>query len=238
MDLSRLKVIYEDNHYIAVNKPAGWLVQADSTGDLTLAELVKQYIKIRYKKPGDVFLGIVHRLDRPVSGVLFFARTSKGLSRMNKLFKEREMEKTYLAIVKERPYPIEGELIHYLIKDREKNKVKAYDFKSSRAKNAKKAVLTYKLIGEKEGYHLLEVNLKTGRPHQIRVQLSKLGSPIWGDLKYGSPQPLDDGSIGLHCIHMKFMHPVKKEPVFVKAMPPSILNWDQFKPLVEEKYFS
>jgi 23S rRNA pseudouridine1911/1915/1917 synthase len=213
---------------IAVNKPAGWLVQGDITGDTPLVEYVKTYIKIRYKKPGDVFLGVVHRLDRPVSGVVVFARTSKGLTRMNELFKKREIEKTYLAITAERPEPIEGHLTHYILKDKSKNIAKAYDKIGNRTKDAKKSDLDYKLIGEVGNLHLLEVKPITGRPHQIRVQLASLGCPIWGDLKYGFRKPNQDGSIHLHCRSLAFEHPVKKEPVCIEAEVPNQQLWREF----------
>jgi 23S rRNA pseudouridine1911/1915/1917 synthase len=223
-----IRVLYEDNHLIAVNKPAGWLVQGDATGDTTLADWVKVYIKNRYQKPGDVFLGIIHRLDRPVSGVVIFARTSKGLERMNRLFREREVRKTYLAITGERPYPLKGKLIHFLTKDRERNIAKAYDRMSNRAKGAKKGELEYELIGELGGHHLLKVNPITGRPHQIRAQLGKMGWPIRGDVKYGYNQLNQDLSIHLHCHRLSFVHPVKKEAVTITAEPPRDQVWELF----------
>ncbi len=228
LDLSDLQVLHEDNHLIAVNKPAGWLVQGDQTGDTPLVEYVKQYIKIRYKKPGDVFLGVIHRLDRPVSGVVVFARTSKALTRMNNLFRDRLVEKTYWALTKIRPNPIEGELVDYIVKDKNRNVSKALDAPSKRNPDAKKAELTYKLMGEIDGLHLLEVKPKTGRPHQIRVQLSKLGTPIRGDIKYGDNRPNDDASIYLHCRSLQFVHPVKKEPVYIEAEIPSVFQWQLF----------
>jgi 23S rRNA pseudouridine1911/1915/1917 synthase len=225
LDISHLQIVYEDNHLIAVNKPAGWLVQGDETGDIPLSEYVKQYIKIRYKKPGDVFLGVIHRIDRPVSGVVVFARTSKALTRMNKLFQERKVEKTYWAIVKQRPKPIEGALVHYILKDTTKNIAKAYDKTGNRTKHAKRSELTYALIKEIGNLHLLEVKPKTGRPHQIRVQLSKIGCPIWGDIKYGFKFGQYDGVIHLHSRSLAFEHPVKKTPVFIEANPPETQLW-------------
>ncbi len=223
-----LQVLFEDNHLIGINKPAGILVQGDETEDVPIGEYIKQYIKIRYNKPGAVFLGLIHRLDRPVSGAMIFARTSKGLSRMNQVFKERAVKKTYWAITKERPRPISGELTHYILKDPEKNIAKAYDRPSNRSKNAKKSILQYELLAELEGYCLTKVILKTGRPHQIRVQLSKIGCPIIGDMKYGFRQPNRDGSIHLHCRSLEFVHPIKKEPVYFEADPPNDRLWNQF----------
>jgi 23S rRNA pseudouridine1911/1915/1917 synthase len=222
-----IQVLFEDNHLIAVNKPAGWLVQGDETGDKPLSEFVKEYVKVRYKKPGAVFLGVIHRLDRPVSGTVIFARTSKGLSRMNELFKKREIKKTYWAIVEDRPEPMEGRLEHYIVKDKNRNIAKAYD--SQRINAAKKAILNYKLLGEIGSHHLLEIDLKTGRPHQIRVQLSKIGHPIRGDIKYGFHSPNQDGCIHLHCRSMEFIHPVKNEPVKITADPPKDQIWDLFE---------
>jgi 23S rRNA pseudouridine1911/1915/1917 synthase len=220
-----LQVIYEDNHLIAVNKPAGILVQGDETEDTPLVDYVKDYIKFRYQKPGEVFLGVVHRLDRPVSGVVIFARTSKALVRMNELFKERKMDKRYWAITEERPYPEIGHLTHYILKDQERNISKALDQPSNRSKDAKKSDLDYELIGSLEGKHLLLVKPITGRPHQIRVQLSKIGCPIVGDLKYGHTQANRDGSIYLHCRSMSFLHPVKQEPVTITAEAPQEGLW-------------
>ncbi|HPH17667.1 MAG: RNA pseudouridine synthase [Haliscomenobacter sp.] len=230
-----LQVIYEDNHLIAVNKPAGILVQGDETEDTPLVDYVKDYIKFRYKKPGDVFLGVVHRLDRPVSGAVIFARTSKALTRMNELFKERKVEKNYWAVTERRPSPEAGHLTHYILKDHEKNISKALDQMSNRSKDAKKSDLDYELIGALEGKHLLLVKPITGRPHQIRVQLSKIGCPIVGDLKYGHTQPNNDGSIYLHCRSMIFQHPVTKELVKVVADAPHERLWNQMSALAEQK---
>ena len=224
------KILYEDNHLIAVNKPGGWLVQGDSTGDLPLSDWVKSYIKNRYKKPGDVFLGVIHRLDRPVSGVVVMARTSKALTRMNKLFQERKIKKEYWAVTTERPDPIEGHLVHYLVKDRTKNQAKAYDMLSKRAKEAKakKSELSYELIAEIGGNYLVKVQPETGRPHQIRVQLSKFGYPIRGDVKYGSRWRLRTPEIYLHCRALEFVHPVKKELVRIEADLPDDQIWNLF----------
>jgi 23S rRNA pseudouridine1911/1915/1917 synthase len=224
-NLQGLSVIYEDNHIIAINKPAGALVHGDETGDKTLADSVKEYIKIRYNKPGDVFLGVIHRLDRPVSGVVIFARTSKALIRMNKMLQEKTISKKYLAIVSARPEELSATLIHHISKDESKNIVKAYASKKS---GTKEAILKYQLKGELDGKILLEVEPLTGRPHQIRAQLSKINCPIVGDLKYGATYPLQDKSIALHCRQMSFLHPVGNEPITIKAEPPHIFPWNTF----------
>jgi 23S rRNA pseudouridine1911/1915/1917 synthase len=218
-NLSDLRVIYEDNHLIAVNKPSGMLVQGDDTGDTPISEFVKEYIKMRYNKPGDVFLGTVHRIDRPVSGVLLFARTSKALERMNKMFADQEIKKTYWAVSRTRPNPISGSAKHYLLKDSTKNITKAYDELSNRISGAKWSTLDYDLLVDLEGQFMLEVHPQTGRPHQIRCQLSRIGCPIIGDLKYGAKEGNKDSSIHLHCRSMEFFHPVKKEHVKITAEP-------------------
>lgn len=220
-----LQVIYEDNHIIAVNKPNGILVQSDKTGDEILPEMVKEYIKLRYNKPGDVFLGVFHRLDRPVSGVVIFARTTKALVRLNEMMRNREFHKTYLAMVFPRPEEFEGHLIHHIIKSDEKNVVKALTRPRS---DSKEAELHYKVLAELDGKVLLAVNPLTGRPHQIRAQLSKIGCPILGDIKYGATYTLPNQSIALHCREMKFIHPVKKEMVSIVADPPRAFPWNTF----------
>lgn len=232
-----LKVLFEDNHLIAVNKPPGMLIHGDNTGDPTVADAVKAYIKKKYKKPGDVFLGVIHRLDRPVSGVTIFARTTKGLQRMNKIFATREVEKTYWAITEQRPPELSGRLECYLWKDREKNKTKVLKGQSRRYPDAKKAVLEYELLGELNSHCLLKVSLETGRSHQIRAQLADMGCQIVGDLKYGFPKPNHDKSIDLHCRSLAFVHPVKKEPVVIKAQPPTQgwARWDWFENTVKRK---
>lgn len=224
----RNTVLFEDNHLLIVNKPAGVLIQGDKTGDETLADECKSYIKKRYKKPGDVFLGIIHRLDRPVSGAIIFARTSKGLERMNALFRDRTIEKTYWAITKYKPPSTEGELVHYLKKVVTTEKVKV-TASNKEGKGAQKAILTYKLIGRIGEFYLLEVKPETGRPHQIRVQLAKIGCPIHGDLKYGGEKSEDKSAIYLHSRSVEFVHPVKKENVRVDAKTPKDQIWSLFQ---------
>jgi len=224
-DLLDLVVIYEDNHLIAVNKPAGVLVHGDETGDRTLADQVKSYIKIRYNKPGDVFLGVIHRLDRPVSGVVVFARTSKALTRMNELMKNKTITKNYLALVSNRPDPLSDRLVHHIIKDSTKNIVKAF---ASAKSGTKESILDYEVRGELNGKILLDVHPLTGRPHQIRAQLSKINCPIIGDLKYGAEYALPNKSIALHCREMSFVHPVTGSNVVITADAPEYFPWDTF----------
>jgi 23S rRNA pseudouridine1911/1915/1917 synthase len=228
MNFKNLQVIYEDNHLIAINKPAGVLVQGDETGDTPLVEMVKAYIKYQYKKEGDVFLGVCHRIDRPVSGAVIFARTSKALERMNKLFAEQQIQKTYWAVVNERPEIEFGTLENYLWKDRERNITKVLDAPSRRHPDAKFATLSYTLQSSQGDQHLLEVFPKTGRPHQIRAQLSRAGMPIKGDLKYGAKGANRDQSIHLHCRKMTFVHPVQKVEVSIEAEPPNEQIWNLF----------
>lgn len=221
------EVLYEDNHLLILDKPTGWLVQGDITGDKTLTDWGRNYIAKKYKKPGAVFLHPVHRLDRPVSGITVFARTSKALERMNKLFRDDEVKKTYLAVTANTPEDPEGRLIHWLEKDGEKNIVKAF----SREKgSAKKAELTYELLGSIKGNSLLKVLPKTGRPHQIRVQLAKMNCPIKGDLKYGYSVPNPDKSIHLHAFQLSFVHPVKRDNQMIMSKP----KWPEFKTLIHE----
>jgi 23S rRNA pseudouridine1911/1915/1917 synthase len=219
------EVLYEDNHLLVVNKAAGILVQGDETGDAPLVELCKLYIKERYGKPGAVFLGVVHRLDRPVSGIVVLARTSKALDRMNELFRERETKKTYWAVVRSKPKEESAVLIHWLQKDEKKNKTTAYKMERS---NALRSELSYRIIGSYDNNYLLEVNPITGRPHQIRVQLASIGCPIKGDLKYGFAEPNIDGSICLHARQLEFVHPVKKEQVMFRAPLPDAEHWKPF----------
>lgn len=223
-----MEIIYEDNHLIAINKPPRLLVQGDITGDRTAAEDVKKYIREKYNKPGAAYLGIIHRLDRPASGVCVFARTSKALERMNKLFAEREVKKKYWVITSDRPQPLEGHLTHYILKARDKNVVKAFDTMSNRAKGGKKADLDYRHIGEIGRNFLVEIDLQTGRPHQIRAQMSKIGYPIKGDVKYGHPEKNETGAIYLHCRSLSFIHPVKKERITIVADPPKEQVWNLF----------
>jgi len=221
-----MTVVYEDNHIIVVNKTASEIVQADKTGDTPLSETVKQYLKEKYQKPGNVFLGVTHRLDRPVSGLVIFAKTSKALTRLNEMFRAGEVKKTYWAVVKNAPEESEGELVHFLVRNEKQNKSYAYD---KEVPNSKKAVLDYRLIGRSENYYLLEVDLKTGRHHQIRCQLAKMGCPIKGDLKYGSPRSNPDGSICLHARRVRFVHPVSKELIELKAPLPEGNLWKGFE---------
>ena len=221
-----MTVVYEDNHIIVVNKTASEIVQADKTGDTPLSETVKQYLKEKYQKPGNVFLGVTHRLDRPVSGLVIFAKTSKALTRLNEMFRAGEVKKTYWAVVKNAPKESEGELVHFLVRNEKQNKSYAYD---KEVPNSKKAVLDYRLIGRSENYYLLEVDLKTGRHHQIRCQLAKMGCPIKGDLKYGSPRSNPDGSICLHARRVRFVHPVSKELIELKAPLPEGNLWQGFE---------
>jgi 23S rRNA pseudouridine1911/1915/1917 synthase len=223
-------ILYEDNHLIAVNKRAGDIVQVDETGDESLEDKVKKYIAKKYDKPNGAFLGVVHRLDRPVSGVILFAKTSKALDRINKLFKNREMHKTYYAVVRIKPYPEAGTLIQWLVKDPQKNVSRAYDHE---VKGSLRAELSFKLVGELNGYSLIKVDPITGRPHQIRVQLSTLGSPIVGDNKYGYPRGSLRKSISLHARRLEFIHPIKLEPVIIVAPVPHDGFWEKFEGMME-----
>ncbi|MFC2096563.1 RluA family pseudouridine synthase [Bacteroidota bacterium] len=224
-----MEVLYEDNHIIAVNKKISDIVQGDKTGDEPLSEKAKSYIKKKYDKPGAVYLGVTHRLDRPVSGALLFARTSKALTRLNEMFQNKEVKKTYWAIIKEKP-PKESDTIkHYIVRNQKKNKSFAYD---KEVKDSKLASLSYKLVASADNYYLLEVDLHTGRHHQIRCQLAKIGCPIKGDLKYGFPRSNPDGGISLHSRKIEFVHPVKKESILVIADPPKDSLWDYFLTIV------
>ncbi|GAB3828357.1 pseudouridine synthase [Pontibacter rugosus] len=220
-----LDVLFEDNHVLVVNKPAGLLVHGDETGDITLADLAKEYIRVKYNKPGNVFIGVVHRLDRPVSGVVLMAKTSKALSRLNELFRSKKTQKTYWAVVQNRPQQEQGTLIHWLVKDTSRNVTKAYAKENLGARSE----LHYKLLRSQKEGHLLEVNPITGRSHQIRVQLSSMRCPILGDLKYGAAQPLPDKSIALHARQLQFEHPTLKKPVSVSAPAPATAAWAPFR---------
>ena len=226
-----MRIIFEDNHLLVINKDAGVLVQGDKTGDTPLSDLAKAYVKEKYQKPGEVFMGVIHRIDRPVSGLVLMARTSKALERMNEQFKNREIEKNYLAIVRNRPAANAGNLVHWLIKNPETNVTKAYE---KEVPNSMRSELNYKLIGELEGFYLLEVNPITGRPHQIRVQLASMNCPIVGDNKYGYPRGNKDKSICLHAHQVKFMHPVKKEEMQLFAALPQDNFWQKFLQLVKQ----
>ena len=223
MAQEKLEVLYEDNHIIAINKRSGHIVQGDKTGDKPLSDVVKEYIKIKYNKPGAVFLGTVHRLDRPTSGIVIFARTSKALERLNKMLREKTIKKTYWAVVEKFPKEEKDTLINFLKKNPKNNKSRAYN---KEIDGSKKAVLHYQILKKLDNYSLLEVDLETGRHHQIRVQLSNIGSIIKGDLKYGAKRSNKDGSIHLHARKIEFIHPVNKELIKVSAPTPKDSIWD------------
>ncbi len=221
------QILYEDNHLLIVNKRCGQIVQSDKTGDPCLVDDIKAFLKGRDNKPGNVFCGTVHRLDRPVSGVVVFAKTSKALGRMNAIIKGREIQKQYWAITKDMPQPQQGHLEDYLWRDQERNRTLVVN---PDHKDAKLAVLDYRLLAtSKGGYHLVEVDLKTGRHHQIRAQLSHLGCPIKGDLKYGAPRSNPDGSISLHARSISFEHPVQHTTIAISASPPPDPLWQAFE---------
>lgn len=226
-----MQVLYEDNHIIIVNKSSGEIVQGDKTGDTPLSETVKDYLKVKYAKPGAVFLGVAHRLDRPVSGVVVFARTSKALARLNRMFQQGEVHKTYWAIVETPPQrlPIPSPLLtHWLTRNEQQNKAYAYDHE---VPGSKKAMLRYRPLAQGERYTLLEVQLMTGRHHQIRCQLAAIGHPIKGDLKYGARRSNPDGSISLHARRVEFIHPVSHQPIIVEAPVPEDSLWQQLSAL-------
>ena len=222
-----MEVLYEDNHIIIVNKLSGEIVQGDKTGDKPLSDLVKEYIKVKYAKPGNVFVGVTHRLDRPVSGIVLFAKTSKALERLNEMFRTHNLTKKYWAIVKNRPEVEEMTLTHYLLRNEKQNKTYVYN----KPKNgAKLSTLSYKLIGRSDNYYLLEVNLQTGRHHQIRAQLAHIGCPIKGDLKYGFARSNKDGGISLHARSLQFIHPVSKVQIdLVADVPQNDPLWVEFE---------
>ena len=222
----KLEVLFEDNHIIAINKRVSDIVQGDKTGDTPLVDIVKDYIKEKYNKPGDVFLGLPHRLDRPTSGIVIFARTSKALVRLNKMFQEKDLKKIYWAIVSDKPKQKEGSLEHYLSRNTKQNKSYAFDEEKPQSK---RALLNYRQISSSDKYTLLEIELKTGRHHQIRAQLTKIGLPIKGDLKYGAKRSNPDKGISLHSRQLQFIHPVKKESVNIIAPVPSNNLWQFFE---------
>jgi len=220
-----VEILYEDNHLIAVFKRSSDLSQSDKTGDAPLDTEVKKYIARKYNKPGDVYLGIVHRLDRPVSGILLYARTSKALERMNEIFRTRQVKKIYYAIVKDNPPAEEATISHFLKKNEKQNKSYVYD---NEVKGSREASLTYRILGRSERYYILEIELHTGRHHQIRAQLAKIGCPVKGDLKYGYQRSNENGSISLFARRLEFVHPVKKEPVVITAHFPEGDIWSHF----------
>lgn len=221
-DKNNLQILHEDNHIIVVNKRVGDIVQGDKTGDKPLSDVVKEYLKDKYNKPGEVFLGVVHRLDRPTTGIVVFARTSKALTRLNDLFKNRETRKTYWAIVKNKPQESAATLTHFLVRNEKSNMSKAH---IKEVANSKKAILDYKIIATLQNYYVLEIDLQTGRHHQIRAQLAAIGCPIKGDLKYGFDRSNPDGGICLHARQLAFTHPVSKENLTIIAPVPDDALW-------------
>lgn len=228
-EISEKDVIYEDNHFIAINKRGGDIVQVDNTGDVSLEEMVQKFLTVKYNKPNGAFVGVIHRLDRPVSGMILMAKTSKGLDRMNKLFHDRKVKKTYLAIVKNKPPHSSGKLVNWLLRDRKKMITKAYD---REIKNGSYAELDYRVIGQVEGYYLLEINPLTGRTHQIRCQLGYINCPIVGDNKYGYPRGSLRRTICLHSHALEFVHPVKEEHLRIDAPLPTDGFWEKFNVLL------
>lgn len=223
-----MKILFEDNHLIAVRKRVGDIVQGDKTGDVPLSDMVKNFLKDKYQKPGNVYLGVVHRLDRPVSGIVLFAKTSKALPRLNKMFAEHKgVKKTYLAIVANKPSQPQGTLTHWLTRNEKQNTARAYD---REVPGSKKAVLDYRLLAQSERYFLLEIELHTGRHHQIRCQLSKMGCPIRGDLKYGAPRSNPDGGISLHAWRLELEHPVSHQNIVIEAPLPEERLWQEIVP--------
>jgi len=225
-----IKILHEDNHLIIVNKACGDIVQGDATGDSPMSDHVKTWIKEKYNKPGDVFLGVTHRLDRPTSGIVIFARTSKALARMNELFREGNIKKKYLAVVDKLPEKQSDTLTHFIVRNEKQNKSYAHD---KHVPNAKEARLTYKVLASSDRFHLLEIDLHTGRHHQIRAQLAAIGCHIKGDLKYGFPRSNPDAGIHLHAYKAEFTHPVKQEILHVTAPPPDDVLWNFFRDKLE-----
>ena len=226
MKSENLEILYEDNHLIIVNKRCGEIVQPDKTGDISLEQTVKDYLKKKYGKPGDVFLGVPHRIDRPVSGIVVFARTSKALTRLNRMFADKEVRKTYWAIVKDLPQQESGTLAHYILRNTKTNRSYCY---SAEKPGSKKAILHYRHLASSDRYHLLEIDLETGRHHQIRCQLASVGCPIRGDLKYGYPRSNPDGGISLHARRIRFKHPVNNEELDLTAPFPDDSLWKAFE---------
>ena len=218
-----IQILFEDNHLIVVNKRTGDLVQGDKTGDAPLSDILKEYIKVKYNKPSNVYLGVVHRLDRPTTGIVIFAKTSKALERLNKMLRDKTIDKTYWAVVKNKPSKEKDTLVNYLRKNPKNNKATVFN---KETKDTKKAILHYKTIKSLDNYHLLEIDLETGRHHQIRAQLSNINCPIKGDLKYGFNRSNKDAGIHLHARKINFMHPVKKEPIEIIAPTPKDPIWD------------
>ncbi|MBN2669810.1 MAG: RluA family pseudouridine synthase [Bacteroidales bacterium] len=227
----KLEVIYEDNHIIAINKSASDIVQGDKTGDTPLLDYVKEYIKLKYQKPGNVFLGLPHRLDRPTSGIVLFARTSKALSRLNDMFKDKDIKKIYWAIVSPSPEKPEADLEHFLSRNEKQNKSYVFDEEKPQSK---RALLHYKTIAKSDLYTLLEVELKTGRHHQIRAQLAHIGCPIKGDLKYGARRSNPDKGICLHARSIQFSHPTTKQMIYIEAPVPDTKLWKYFEQNLNE----
>lgn len=230
----KLEIIFEDNHLISINKPNGYLVHGDHTGDRTLEEIVKEYIKEHYNKPGEVYLQPCHRLDRPVSGALIFAKTSKGRDRMRQLFTDQGVKKTYYALTTQAPQQLEGKLTNWLLKDKVKNVVTVI---KGKRENAVQAITEYKTIGQVGKYCLIRLHPLTGKSHQLRVHMQLIGSPIVGDLKYGGETIRNPSMILLHCREMEFVHPVQKIPILIKADPPEHQIWDLFRDLIIESEF-
>ncbi len=225
----KIEILYEDNHLIAVNKPAGLPVQGDESGDPPLVDIVAEYIKETYQKPGNVFIGLTHRIDRPVSGIVLFAKTSKALARLNTMFQNRDVEKIYLAVVGTQPAELSGRLEHYILRDSKTNKSHAH---TSAKKGSKLGTLTYEMVGRTDNYFLLKINLETGRHHQIRCQLARIGCPIRGDLKYGFPRSNPNGGINLHSFKLIFKHPVQQTPIELTApLPTDDALWREFTPI-------
>ena len=227
-----MEVLYEDNHIIIVNKTTSEIVQGDKTGDTPLSELLKQWLKEKYNKPGNVFIGVTHRLDRPVSGIVVFAKTSKALARLNDMFRLGEIKKSYWAIVQNNPPKCQDEITHYLIRNEKQNKSYAYDTQKT---NTKKATLSYSVIAQSDRYNLLEIDLKTGRHHQIRCQLAQIGCPIKGDLKYGAKRSNPYGGISLHARHIHFIHPVSQKTIDVTAPVPDNTLWKAFEQTISHE---